>query len=832
MIRVHPLYLFALAAALLVYLMLGILNSARLNSWIETLTAPSATISTVYLLDQQAWTEFDIVPPDGMVRLLLNAIAEDAAVMLDMPPLEFAVEYEFLDESGNSLGGQQRHFMRASISFLEKPDQAEPQPASNLTRPFAAVVSAAQLLLLDSWAYGPRADRLRLRWVPRPDESRVRGVIARSYTRTQLSEHEDTTGWLRLNRFNRNRLAADLAYPPELLEADDQHALLRSQWAPVGPMGIDGIDYFSARLRLNADDQAQTWSAGFLPWGLYCDAQRIAVIPYSASSGRIRVEITPLQEGADAHAQLTWYPADPGPPAFATMHVDETPEHAWAQGWLAVQTPVPATVRLFDAQSNTELTPEPLQSVASMLPAGQTLEYALNPVLEEPTPLRLDIRRSGQGSAPLKTLKQTLRYRWLDAAGNMLDQAELAFSLTPSAHDWVGSRPQDNWVSDAHSLYWLVPPEAVRLQLQAPDDLLVTAYDRPLNLRHVIDIPDAYRPWMEHQRQPVWFRLRPVRGTDAGNGLIRRQPRPPERDPDLLAGRWHWRNWPASGAPAGSWFLLPQGDLGVDRLEALGARFTPLAINHPLTLTLAADHTGARIQPELLFRNRSVQSLPRVRLNGRWLDLVLPAWAHGRISLPELPAGEHELYIEDHGTGQWLINHQQKGVPGYLRMYAQRLEPGQTLAVPVQTQGKATTLSVRTLLRIPPTPAEADGPNPQARTSARAAPRPYAPGTAELLITARRPLNPSTRPKPAWSIDERLYRVRLDEDAMSQDPLKLQWRAAQTLLMPLGEDWPAQDTSLEIRLLSEAPVYIAVHELIPGIHSDTRIRKDEPFDAP
>jgi hypothetical protein len=87
---------------------------------------------------------------------------------------------------------------------------------------------------------------LRLRAGTR--DAGVARIFARVQEQRPITTHRLTVGWERLSEREKRLMTECHMFPPEMLTAAERHSLLINRWYPVGPSGVDGIDYVRAIL--------------------------------------------------------------------------------------------------------------------------------------------------------------------------------------------------------------------------------------------------------------------------------------------------------------------------------------------------------------------------------------------------------------------------------------------------------------------------------------------------------------------------------------------------------------------------------------------------------
>lgn len=821
--RVGFAYLAALGLASVTALLYWFSQSAWVAGWLAGLSEreEGISISTVYLLDRSSWTSFDIDAPDGQVRILSNAFlpAEQTQRGHKIAPEELAygIEYQVLGSAGAVLR-QATQFLRSSVPYVRTQDRQPFSPAANLLPPHAAPATGSQLSVLDLQGLSGDADRLRLRWV-KTDEL-TQGVSVRVHTHGRIAADKAGTEWLRLSRRQKEALAEPLLYPAELLDPADHAMLIQGHWFPVGPEGFEGSGYTSARLALHNGEDLQRWRDAALPWGVFADAQRSAVLAFAPPSGRIRVDVLPIEGsfGASPVAlQLHWYRPEPGYAEAQTVWVSGERGRVFRQqasGWLRVTADRPIVLRAVDVDSNQNLTPEPGYLRTYRLQANVALDYPVVHVADEPTPLRIELRNSGTLPAPLRAQALVARYSLLDADQQLVAVGELRGHAGVSAYDSIDGNPLETWVSEAVTRYLLTDSRVTTLRLESATPLLVAVSTRPLNLPHVTQVPDDYYPWLNPDfDQPLWFVARPGRNRTEGLAsqpyvLLRRQAPPPERDPAILAGDYQWQqHQPIQTGSAGYFFSPRPGGLPV-RPQARSSVFYQLAANRVQSLRVLPHPNGAGIRPELYFQLPPSAQRLRLALNDQPILNDWPLAGQGIVRLPVLAPGAHQLQATAPDQGRYLLNWVAPLGTAYTRSFAHRLGAGQSLRYNLAATTTDRQLSVRVFL-------------------------PAATPEADLQVELLGPPRPLNQAFSGLSIDRRRYRVRaLEPQVLPSYGAAGAFVEAARVFLPIKRDRSGAAVSLELSLAGPEQAYVAVLELSPGLVETVQSSKERADETP
>ncbi|MES2494275.1 MAG: hypothetical protein V4579_13480 [Pseudomonadota bacterium] len=189
----------------------------------------------VYALDQARPTRFVFSSPQRSVRLVTHAELHPVAARRPDQRHQYAIIVQSLGPGGEVI--DQRRLNFATRLLLAPGPGGKLGPAS-IYATADLVPSASDISLIEL----PRpAVALRLR--TSAPHALVRGVAARVYERSPVSERQLSTAWSRLSAGERAQLARGSALPADLLSPAERRALLENRWIPVGPRGANGSDY-------------------------------------------------------------------------------------------------------------------------------------------------------------------------------------------------------------------------------------------------------------------------------------------------------------------------------------------------------------------------------------------------------------------------------------------------------------------------------------------------------------------------------------------------------------------------------------------------------------
>ena len=526
----------------------------------------------------------------------------------------------------------------------------------------------------------------------------------------------------------------------------------------------------------------------------------------------------------NATLQLTWYSERVEQPPELSLPLDAhgSLRRTLEPGLLLVRASQPGRIELHAVSApGDSLLPPPSNLRTQRLRENAPVVFTLSPSEQGSLPLRLDLRAWSESRMLPASLPLAADYRLFDADNRQIGAGQLRASSQPSAFDYLPATPEQQDLSDPASFYLRLPGRTARVEVSLPPPapaqppvtttppvLLVNAWTRPADLPHRTRVPQDYYLWSsDPMMQPGWFILRPPEVTAADAELaVQVQPRPPQRDPQLLAGRFLWQALEPQLNARGARLLLPLQPDDAVRPSALPVYYSPLASGSQ-TVELQTALAATPLRPQLLYLRDSAQPFNlQLNIGGQMLRQSLSG-RRGLLPLPALPPGRHPLQLSSDGNARWLLNQRMPGPGSYqLRLgYALERTPlqfslqrpaGQRRLVGARfyASDAGSTSATATHIRLRVQPATA---------------------------LARLPLSElQGGPSSRWTHSERIYeltpppRQALTGYLLDQQ----QGRVAEglPLLFELADDLPAGPLQLSFERLDGSPGYLVFYEIIPG----------------
>jgi hypothetical protein len=203
-------------------------------------------------------------------------------------------------------------------------------------------------------------------------------------------------------------------------------------------------------------------------------------------------------------------------------------------------------------------------------------------------------------------------------------------------------------------------------------------------------VPEDYYRDIDQQieREPVWFGLRPLDHQqlvkDQRSVLTRVQIRPPQDDPDIMAGRFLWEAFVPRDEWSGQYILTPwDQSMPYQRDEALLSCFQELPLRSTVKLNIRSDRGLKVIQPTLIFLGEGKADAFEIRISvdGEPYFQGQLIGQQGMVRLPPLEEGQRSFHVEAPQGKTFLMNQIASDKPEHLLRFGCLLST-EGLAVP------------------------------------------------------------------------------------------------------------------------------------------------------
>lgn len=469
------------------------------------------------------------------------------------------------------------------------------------------------------------------------------GTAVRSYYQELRPAERLERIWERLHDDKRARLAEANALGVEFLTPEESRNLVRANWKPLVPRGIEGADYEIAMLIDEPSDEslveqtnlADRW---FLPAGRRAtlglnEAARL-LISASRPSGRMQPDDLRVRwsgrlrhERTDLDLAMT----GPGLGGVASLERGIVVFEASADLWLTTA----------DAQRSQPLLPEPnIVRVYDASAAGVTIP--VHHVRNLPTPVRLDLRlEPGIATAQLQIE--------LVGPDGVVRTERVDLVSGDSTLDWIVQRGVRREIGNRRSLYLSAPANVNRIRLTSRETVWVSAYNRPPTLTQTVQIPESlFGGTIESRRFPRWFVLAPE-NSDALIGsptsaIVESQLEPPEDRPLQDALSHSERLFPEQNRP-GITILSSNDPRREVSAAARGYYFQKLKPGSQ-SVDLAATPGIDKVAPTLLIESLNSSGSLIIDVDGRRVTELDVTPSSGQIILPDLPVGTRHWVVQ------------------------------------------------------------------------------------------------------------------------------------------------------------------------------------------
>lgn len=793
----------------------------RTQAWLEHLHAANThnltatTVSSlVYPIKPKQWLKFALPEESLQLRIITNAHIQRSETITPDSSWIYALHYELLDKKGAVLAKGLYH----QHSRLTTYKDAEGELMNgNYYSSKEVVPLDGRLILLGLQAM---QDVAFLRVSLEAVNPAIVETAVRVYVPSKISEHQVATSWLRMSQAQKDNLAKNSIYPAVLLSVAEQTNLLKHQWQPVGPMGIEGKNYQTLTLYTLKDKDLEQdhQDALMLASGLQTDAQHYAVIPIPEQGGQVALKFKAL----DGSALTT-------PVAINLQWFGRSEEQRWQQnavwskdsgslnynldgGLLVVRPSAPVIVNAYlttATEAKHDIT-DKLLSIKTYL-SSFGVDFGVLHYQQQPAVMRIDVRRLLTMAASPQ--HERVRYQWLNAEQQIIASGELSALEQPSLFDRVGSITDARNVSEPLNYYFHLPAQVSRLRLvSSTPALLVSAYNQPYGFTKWQHIPeDTYVANDKQDLQLTWFPLLALNDKSLTQQQavqwLSGQYHPPEDNPDVLAGQYLWQDYIPQNEVAARYLLT--GYTGDEpRTDALASVYCALTVNQDTQVKLNAFSGLRSISPELIFlRDKLSPFTAELFLNQQKVVSMNSIGQQGIMRLPETALGNQRIRLNTNSGGRWLMNYQAQCTgEKYLKRRVFVLSAGAALDFVVQHAQEDEVLSAR--LYSPSNTVDRS----QIKVDIEA-----------ITATA-----PTAAVSTTWTYKNRLYDIRpLQTEAMPV--LYAQGQAlsnGERFSIPLNSDLPAGAYHIRIGLAKGAAGYITLSQIKAGVHEQRRFYRE------
>ncbi len=785
---------------------------------------PLSILSLCYDVPKERWISFRVPVPGPQLKVVTNANLPGSTFENPEATWKYTIEYQLLEASTKKLlkSGTYYHITKLT-KYQAKDKTVTLEYPGSFYLDQSQVPADGRFFVFNSKGLYDAGKALIVRFRLAAADPELTGVSLRLYNLERTSWLRLDHMWLRTTLRQKEQLAKANVFPPQFLTEEEKRNLVAYLWNPLPPEGIGGIDYRDAKIYVVKDVQSYPVLEPVTADGVLVEKGLRGTMTIPEKGGRFKVVFRPALPKATDHQDnimLKWY------------GVDLAERQSWNIPWKGSQTSLeryfqgglleaiadfPVTVKQWSLVDGTavDVTPENLYLRAYLLGKDKPVTYPLTHLDSLPTPVKLDVRSFMDRP---QSHPNSIECLFLDKDRSPIFKKNLSFTAVPSCYDRVTIGPEHTLVSDPVSFCFSIPAGVRFVEARSAENVLVAAYTRPPQLPKGTKIPEDYFQdvFFGTLKEPVWFGMRPPDSRDLEREqrsfLIKLQLRPPQDDPDVMAGRFLWDSARPTGDWRGQFILAPEEQtLPYQRDEELLIGFQELSTGSLLRLDIQSDRGLKVVRPTLVFL-QSKKETPfslRIMVDGKpYLDTQFTG-GRGMSLLPPLAVGPHafEIYA-DKGT-QFFMNYVSSKKPDHVLRFANMLNQS-GLDVPyekVSSQDETISMilfspfgsSARSKIRVKITPGRSDRVGPWAGFT---------------VLDRRFDVRPSQEgPFPA---------VHAPGENVD---------SGQRLFFPLHGDLPPGAYRVRVELEEGAGGYLAMSRLLPGSFEERLFREEVILNA-
>ncbi len=646
-------------------------------------SSEQARASNYFPLISDKWLAFDIVNPNRLFRFYFHGALLETD---NTKARSFKITYQWIDDEGEVLKEQHYYINTRKSPFLPavKIPSSDPQHTPDLmTEPLAtrfynhndSQPSLDQsLYLLPS--VQPKAKKIRFT-VAAMDPGIVE-VGVRPYLEYQRDPKKINIAWQRMSRRQHETLSNASVYPSFLISKYERDNLMSSYWKPLGPLGVLGKDYEIETLYLRQNIAPTLPADIIVPDGLFAspnhwvtivlDKPQLFTQEQDTSLSRYRIKwysIEKKDNRTPKYMQLRWQGKN-----FKQQRQwqGKMQEQVWegniASGLLQIIPNDTAILKIYRRSNRQwlDVTPDKKRSRSFICLPKAPVYYSLAPGSHKQS-LKISgrkFKRAGQGDS------RGLFYftlRTYTKGGKLLarDNVALNHAQFPYRH-FSDSAIVNGHVSEASTRFIDAHKSSHRLRIDCSTPTLVTVNSRPW--RHPItrNLPLDGNSWYSYKsREPAWFTMQP---DNVENLIVNKRYhnllwyfKPIEGNSTIASGQFTWNALSSQDMYALEKQIFSNRSSEQEtRMKVRGASFQALeGLNN---LLFAGKSDQKILRPTAIYLKDSHQA-QTVEV---WLDNVLAikttvAGKSGKIHLPNIPAGQHDIEIRTKKNNiNWFIN--------------------------------------------------------------------------------------------------------------------------------------------------------------------------------
>ena len=655
------------------------LKTLWLQSKLSEQDPQQARASSFFPLEKDRWIIYDIAKQSRMFRFYFHAGILPSETN---NTLKYQINYQWLDDNDNILFENIYHINTRPSPFLPIPTlpslNAKHDGVPLATRFYNHDRSAPSLdqALYLTPSDQPQARTLRFRVLAK--DAGIDEIGVRSYIQFHRDPQDIEVAWQRMSLVQREAISNGSVYPSFLLSDYERRNLLSAYWKPVGPIGVLDEDYRIETLYLRENTAPTLPLQSIVADGLFASDHHWLTFKLPSSFARYRLQWHSIHQqtsSTPSSMQLRWQNV-----LLTTDNLWQAPvtENQWqgelAEGLLQVMPNSSAILKLYQWQDQQwrDITPEKLRSRAYICNNQASLYFALAPgqkiqslkVSAKGYTRSDQINASQPGSVIIKTLTKN---------GSDLVTDTLFLPQTPNPYQHFNDASLINsQVFETVHRYIDTPNNSHSLRIQCNTPTLISVSTRPLTHPIRRQLPRDRNYWHAYpDREPAWFTLQPKNAQQ----LITNQQyhsllwylSPIENSAILSSGQFSWQalNNLDTNALEKQLFSNHPSEQST-RMEARSVSYTPIMKGKKVQL--AGKSQQRLLRPSAVYlRNKSTPQAIQVWLDNKPILNTTIAGTSGKIRLPNIKAGSHNIEIRSKGPAiNWYINNTQQSQRSHL----------------------------------------------------------------------------------------------------------------------------------------------------------------------
>ena len=788
-----------------------LLNQAEISDQgLQSIQFKDASVKLAYVLNKNDWIDYALLPGEDRVRIMSNAIIDKNYIINDSDRFLYAIEYEVINDKGEVIKADRFYHRGGQKKYQDK--ESGQQYVSTSIYPSEANPLDSRIHIINLRGI-EHAEKIRLKLADY--QPPIQKVVIRAYQKKQVSERKLDYAWQRLGEGARKQLAKVSVYDTDILTEEEKRQLIKNMWAPMGPLGVDGEDYTIQKLYVvrEIENDIQLNVPPIPSSGLVIYPGRYGMISLPDENNKLKIswklfDNTGLPESHDSMT-IEWW----GRPAtrYKKWQVKLKDSHfsqLVGTGILRISTDKPIVVRawLKDKSADNEITPDPAY-LRLYSPADAGVEYKVNHIRGFKTPYRFDLRAFAEQQSV------EINYQLLDKNNYIIKSGKLKLNQQLSPYDAVVA-DASRWITEPRHVYFNLPRVVSRVRFSSVSGVWISAFTRPKSLYHVnID------PMTEEERKlamPAWFAVRPVQWKNylvkSRSQLITIQRRPPQIDPQMLAGLYQWQQFLPEGKWKGRYILSQMEDQKTVREESLSSRYIKIPADKQQYVELISRSGASSLRPSLIyaFEDNSEKSVS-VWMGDQLYYRMNIDDANGELRLPYIKKGGYNIRVEarrrdtnEKLDGEFYINYTNSIESLYLKRMAIEIPEG-IMQFKVRKERDDELLAVRVYASQPV----------NRKINVR----------IKLIGGDDRPLGPMQN----WTIARRIYQMAAVKNAMTPLMLNIEHTIGKERIffIPLGSDLPNnREYIINLEITNNVPAYVVLTRTNAGLYPSRQLYPD------